>query len=167
MISCRYPFHGQEHSGLFAKIRRGLFSLPDSLSSRAKCLIRCLLRKDPNERLTTEDVLLHPWLTQLSSREKGTSRRSSQDLLDQSVPQCSQPNLAPKRVRGIKRPYDGPPGGASGSGAEMRNTGVHGTTNGDTSGALLAATMTSTTATAATMNGGTSMSGDTNSEINI
>jgi serine/threonine protein kinase len=60
---CRYPFHGAEHSGLFAKIRKGQFSLPDSLSSRAKCLIRSLLRKEPSERLTTEDVLLHPWLT--------------------------------------------------------------------------------------------------------
>ena len=59
----RYPFHGQEHTGLFAKIRRGQFTLPDSISSRAKCLIRCLLRKDPTKRLTTEDVLIHPWVT--------------------------------------------------------------------------------------------------------
>ena len=66
----RYPFHGQEHTGLFAKIRRGHFSLPDTLSSRAKCLIRCLLRKEPEERLNTEDVLIHPWMTQLSNRER-------------------------------------------------------------------------------------------------
>jgi serine/threonine protein kinase len=69
----RYPFHGAEHSGLFAKIRKGQFSLPESLSSRAKCLIRCLLRKEPSERLTTEDVLVHPWLTG-SQRESGSSR---------------------------------------------------------------------------------------------
>ena len=70
-FSCsRYPFHGQEHTGLFAKIRRGHFSLPDTLSSRAKCLIRCLLRKEPEERLNTEDVLIHPWMTQLSNRER-------------------------------------------------------------------------------------------------
>ena len=68
--SFRYPFHGQEHTGLFAKIRRGHFSLPDTLSSRAKCLIRCLLRKEPEERLNTEDVLIHPWMTQLSNRER-------------------------------------------------------------------------------------------------
>eukprot|EP00094_Tigriopus_californicus_P008767 TCALIF_08452-PA protein Name:"Similar to TRIB2 Tribbles homolog 2 (Bos taurus)" AED:0.17 eAED:0.17 QI:0/0.75/0.6/1/0.25/0.4/5/1193/487 len=174
MLVGRYPFHGQEHSGLFAKIRRGLFSLPDSLSSRAKCLIRCLLRKDPTERLTTEDVLLHPWLTQLSSREKGTSRRSSQDLLDQSVPQCLQPNVAPKRVRGTKRPFDAV-SGVLGSGVEIRSAGaVHGTTSADTSGALLAATTplpppppTTTTSTTTTINGGNSTGGDTNSEINI
>jgi len=81
MLVGRYPFHGAEHSGLFAKIRRGQFNLPDSLSSRAKCLIRCLLRKDPSDRLTTEDVLVHPWLTG-THRERGTltaavSRRHS------------------------------------------------------------------------------------------
>jgi tribbles-like protein len=73
MLVGRYPFHGQEHSGLFAKIRRGHFSLPDSLSSRAKCLIRCLLRKEPEDRLTTEDVLIHPWMTHVGSRERGNS----------------------------------------------------------------------------------------------
>ena len=89
----RYPFHGQEHTGLFAKIRRGQFTLPDSISSRAKCLIRCLLRKDPTQRLTTEDVLIHPWVTLAtpssaschasSSRE---SRRVSSSNLTHPVP---------------------------------------------------------------------------------
>ncbi len=74
---CRYPFHGAEHSGLFAKIRKGQFSLPDSLSSRAKCLIRSLLRKEPSERLTTEDVLLHPWLTGPQRDSSAAVSRSS------------------------------------------------------------------------------------------
>lgn len=93
MLVGRYPFHGQEHTGLFAKIRRGQFTLPDSISSRAKCLIRCLLRKDPTQRLTTEDVLIHPWVTLAtptsaschasSSRE---SRRVSSSNLTHPVP---------------------------------------------------------------------------------
>lgn len=76
MLVGRYPFHGQEHTGLFAKIRRGQFTLPDSISSRAKCLIRCLLRKDPTTRLTTEDVLIHPWVT-LSTPSGHTSCHGS------------------------------------------------------------------------------------------
>jgi tribbles-like protein len=88
MLVGRYPFHGAEHSGLFAKIRRGQFSLPDSLSSRAKCLIKCLLRKDPTDRISTEDVMLHPWVVG-SARERGGSHRRSpnSDSGDQSVPE--------------------------------------------------------------------------------
>merc|ERR1719412_2742581 len=87
MLVGRYPFHGAEHSGLFAKIRRGAFSLPDSLSSRAKCLIKCLLRKEPGERISTEDVLVHPWLLG-SHRERGTAHRRSPaaESSDQAVP---------------------------------------------------------------------------------
>ena len=95
ILHCRYPFHGAEHSGLFAKIRRGQFTLPENLSSRAKCLIKCLLRKDPSERITTEDVLVHPWLVG-SNRERGVHRRSpGAENHDQAVPVWSQPQQSP------------------------------------------------------------------------
>lgn len=63
MLVGRYPFNDAEHGNLFVKISRGYFIMPDCLSSRAKCLIRSLLRRNPVERLTAEDVLIHPWLT--------------------------------------------------------------------------------------------------------
>lgn len=89
MLVGRYPFHGAEHSGLFAKIRRGQFTLPENLSSRAKCLIKCLLRKDPSDRITTEDVLVHPWLIG-SHRERGVHRRSpGAENTDHAVPTWS------------------------------------------------------------------------------
>jgi tribbles-like protein len=89
MLVGRYPFHGAEHSGLFAKIRRGQFSLPDHLSSRAKCLIRCLLKREPEERLTTEDVLVHPWLTGTHRERSGCSRQRPPhlDTTDHCVPE--------------------------------------------------------------------------------
>lgn len=80
-ICCRYPFNDSEHASLFAKISRGHFVVPECLSSRAKCLIRSLLRRKPCERLTAGDVLLHPWLT----REE---RHASPHHLDQIVPDC-------------------------------------------------------------------------------
>lgn len=58
----RYPFNDTGHASLFAKISRGHFVMPEWLSPRARCLIRSLLRRDPSERLTAEDVLRHPWL---------------------------------------------------------------------------------------------------------
>jgi tribbles-like protein len=96
MLVGRYPFHGAEHSGLFAKIRRGHFNLPDSLSSRAKCLIRSLLKKDPEDRLSTEDVLVHPWLTG-THRERGAVRRSPHtESTDHCVPEFNTNTSTPK-----------------------------------------------------------------------
>lgn len=63
----RYPFNDSEHASLFVKISRGQFSLPEWMSCKARCLVRSLLRRDPTERLTADDVLYHPWLTQGSS----------------------------------------------------------------------------------------------------
>uniref|UniRef100_A0A3B4WY64 Tribbles pseudokinase 3 n=1 Tax=Seriola lalandi dorsalis TaxID=1841481 RepID=A0A3B4WY64_SERLL len=63
MLIGRYPFQDTQPAALFAKIRRGTFSLPDWLSPRAKCLIACMLRKSPAERLEASELLMHPWLT--------------------------------------------------------------------------------------------------------
>ncbi|XP_034230528.1 tribbles homolog 2-like [Thrips palmi] len=60
----RYPFNDTEHASLFAKISRGHYVMPEWLGHKARCLIRSLLRRDPSERLTAEDVLRHPWLQQ-------------------------------------------------------------------------------------------------------
>ncbi|KPP57733.1 tribbles3-like [Scleropages formosus] len=63
MLVGRYPFQDAEPAALFGKIRRGVFTVPDSLSPRAKCLVRCMLRRTPSERLEAAEILLHPWLS--------------------------------------------------------------------------------------------------------
>jgi len=84
MLVGRYPFNDSEHVSLFAKISRGHFVVPECLSSRAKCLIRSLLRREPSERLSAADVLLHPWL----SREERYSPPPPSHHQDQLVPDC-------------------------------------------------------------------------------
>ncbi|KAJ9585144.1 hypothetical protein L9F63_003063 [Diploptera punctata] len=61
MLVGRYPFNDNDHANLFIKISLGNFVIPDCLSARAKCLIRSLLRREPSERLSAADVLIHPW----------------------------------------------------------------------------------------------------------
>ncbi|KAK2861733.1 hypothetical protein Q5P01_001266 [Channa striata] len=63
MLIGRYPFQDTQPAALFTKIRRGTFSLPHWLSPQAKCLISCMLRKSPAERLQASELLMHPWLT--------------------------------------------------------------------------------------------------------
>ncbi|XP_063239835.1 tribbles homolog 2 [Bacillus rossius redtenbacheri] len=77
MLVGRYPFNDSEHASLFAKISRGHFVMPECLSARARCLIGHLLRRVPSERLSAEDVLLHPWL----AREDGCETPCRADQL--------------------------------------------------------------------------------------
>ncbi|XP_017542437.1 tribbles homolog 2-like [Pygocentrus nattereri] len=84
----RYPFSDSNSNMLFNKIQRCKFSLPDTLSPKARCLIQNILRLDPTERLTAEDILDHPWFSSLSSQKVWRSMFYQDD--DQMVPEfCS------------------------------------------------------------------------------
>lgn len=87
MLAGRYPFHDTDASALFAKIRRGQFLVPDNLSSRAKCLIRSLLRRHPGQRLSAAEILDHPWFS-YKSRAPVTQIKADKKDMDQMVPCC-------------------------------------------------------------------------------
>lgn len=100
----RYPFQDAGPFGLFTKIIRGHFTVPDFVSSRARCLIRHLLRRDPNQRLEAGDILLHPWfkaslrtakVDQVKGKPEGSAAatagfgvpRAEVSIVDQVVPE--------------------------------------------------------------------------------
>ena len=72
----RYPFQDSGPFGLFTKIIRGHFAVPDFVSSRARCLIRNLLRRDPAQRLEAGDILGHPWFTAVLRTAKADQVKS-------------------------------------------------------------------------------------------
>ncbi|KAL4629957.1 tribbles 1-like [Arapaima gigas] len=82
----RYPFHDPDPGVLFSKIRRGQYCLPESLSPGARCLLRSLLRRDPLERLTATEVLMHPWFR--DAQEAGRMEQET-NVADQTVPTFS------------------------------------------------------------------------------
>ena len=84
MLVGRYPFHDTEPSVLFTKIRRGHFTIPDTISSKAKCLIRSMMRREPTERLAAREILEHPWF--MSSFHITSPCKIDQKLADQTVP---------------------------------------------------------------------------------
>lgn len=92
MLVGRYPFHDSQPLALFGKIRRGHFHIPDSLSPKARCLIRCLLRRDPAERLSASEILSHPWFRSVPSLHKPAN---SQHSKLQVVPEISLPSPGP------------------------------------------------------------------------
>ncbi|MEE6476847.1 hypothetical protein FKM82_011238 [Ascaphus truei] len=84
MLVGRYPFHDIEPSSLFSKIRRGQFNIPETLSPKAKCLIRSILRREPSERLTSREILDHPWFsTDFNALNSGFGAK---EVSDQLVP---------------------------------------------------------------------------------
>lgn len=61
MLAGRYPFHDNNPTQLFSKIRQGTYNIPQTISPLAEFLIRSLLRREPSERLTAEDLLHSKW----------------------------------------------------------------------------------------------------------
>jgi len=90
----RFPFNDPDPIPLLRKIRRGIYTVPDTISSPAKCLIRCLLRREPAHRLPVEDVMRHPWFTrEVVSANSGT-RSSGPSEQDQTVPRLANVDFA-------------------------------------------------------------------------
>uniref|UniRef100_A0ABM5G4Z7 Tribbles homolog 3 n=1 Tax=Pogona vitticeps TaxID=103695 RepID=A0ABM5G4Z7_9SAUR len=87
LVGC-YPFQDTKPVSLFGKIRRARFAVPEALSPKARCLIRCLLRRDPAERLTAGEILLHPWLAAGGSPEGSWGVPSGDQEPVQVVPEA-------------------------------------------------------------------------------
>lgn len=95
MLVGRYPFADSDACALFSRIRRGRYPMPTDvpLSPLARCLIRSLLAVKPDERLTAEEAIRHPWFGSVEADDQSpstssSSSSSSQTADDGVVPQC-------------------------------------------------------------------------------
>lgn len=65
------PFYDEDEDVLFEQIKNGHFEFPspywDTVSDKAKDLITKLLQINPLNRLTAEDILKHPWLSEVNN----------------------------------------------------------------------------------------------------
>lgn len=66
IILGRYPFSGSNPIQVFTAIRKGVFEIPDTVSSRAKCLIRNMMKRDPLKRWKISKALKHPWFERIT-----------------------------------------------------------------------------------------------------
>jgi hypothetical protein len=69
LLMGRYPFYDTTPSGLFGKIRTAKIVMTEQcgVSFELRWLIRCLLRKLPEERPKVCEILAHPWLSKARS----------------------------------------------------------------------------------------------------
>jgi tribbles-like protein len=78
MLVGRYPFFDANPSSLLGKIRRCQFSTPSSISSATRLIINSLLQRDPEDRMTAEEVLESQIFT----------RRFIEDLMQRQQQSC-------------------------------------------------------------------------------
>lgn len=67
ILLCGYPpFNGQTDKKIIEAVLFGEYTLEEpewhGISSQAKDLVACLLRYNPDERITALDALNHPWI---------------------------------------------------------------------------------------------------------
>lgn len=76
LLKGKFPFGGQNQNQIFQNIKKGEYNLTnppfDRVSNEAKDLIRKLLEKDVNKRISAAEGLEHPWFFQLKIKEKLT-----------------------------------------------------------------------------------------------
>jgi calcium-dependent protein kinase len=68
ILLCGYPpFNGDSDTEILNRIKEGKFTFPkeewENVSNDAKDLINCMLKYNPEERLSASDCLQHKWLT--------------------------------------------------------------------------------------------------------
>lgn len=56
-----YPFEGDNIYKLYENIGKGTFTIPEEVDKPLENLLRGMLRKDMDERLTLQQVKSHPW----------------------------------------------------------------------------------------------------------
>ncbi|KAJ8398506.1 hypothetical protein AAFF_G00427610 [Aldrovandia affinis] len=81
LLSGMSPFQGDADEETLRNIVGMNYEFDDQCfnqtSAMAKDFIQKLLLKDPNERMTTKDCLLHPWIKPLTRKQEANRSRSS------------------------------------------------------------------------------------------
>ena len=65
MLSGKLPFVASDHDNLKTIIKKAQFSCPGHVSPQAKDLIQKMLEYSPQHRLSSQQILAHPWLSKM------------------------------------------------------------------------------------------------------
>jgi serine/threonine protein kinase len=74
LLSGRPPFNSKANREVLEKTARGIYRITggewDHISDEAKDLVRRMLDSNPLQRITTAEILQHPWLQQLGQEDE-------------------------------------------------------------------------------------------------
>ena len=72
MLTGNIPWTKRNVAGLMEQIRKGAYTIPESVSPEARSLISGLMEVDPMKRLGIEAALRHPWLKDIVIKPMST-----------------------------------------------------------------------------------------------
>ncbi|KAK4686868.1 serine/threonine-protein kinase HSL1, negative regulator of Swe1 kinase, partial [Tremellales sp. Uapishka_1] len=63
LLTGRLPFDDDNIRSLLQKVKTGVFEMPSEIQGSARDLLKKMLEKDPERRITMPDILVHPFFT--------------------------------------------------------------------------------------------------------
>lgn len=73
-----FPFDSENSSSeLVSKILFEKFEFTDNMDHKVRSLLRGLLRKNPNKRITCAEAMQHPWITDSDSNHEATNENAN------------------------------------------------------------------------------------------
>jgi serine/threonine-protein kinase HSL1, negative regulator of Swe1 kinase len=82
----KLPFDDEDAASVLMKVKRGVFTIPSDLDTRAQNLVRRMLTKDPSRRIDMEGIKSHPFFTSIPSRVKEVHTPTMEQLARPVVP---------------------------------------------------------------------------------
>ncbi|VDK50482.1 unnamed protein product [Anisakis simplex] len=79
------PFEDDNMQTLYRKISRGVYYEPDYLSSSSKDLLKALLQVNPKNRISIDELILHPWLNKKYSQPLRWKSIYDRKIVDEEV----------------------------------------------------------------------------------
>lgn len=101
LVNGSYPFEDNNFNHLAYKILSEEATFPDGMSIYLRDLISKMLIKDPSERITLKEIMIHPWVRKFITDIDGIikSSRFDEKLLDEEI--LKYPTVSKELLRNI------------------------------------------------------------------
>lgn len=78
------PFESKTNDETYSRIRKVDIQFPDHVSALARDFIRSLLKKKPSERMSLDNMLVHPWVVENAKKAKKSNLKQKTPIKAES-----------------------------------------------------------------------------------
>ncbi|TYJ51443.1 hypothetical protein B9479_007986 [Cryptococcus floricola] len=110
LLTGRLPFDDDNIRALLQKVKAGVFEMPDEIKDPARDLLRRMLEKDPERRITMSEILTHPFFVSRPPRPiPGRARVTPPTFDEVERPVNSPEEIDPDIMGNLKTLWAGAP----------------------------------------------------------